>query len=74
MMSFAMFGLTASTWAKCGPLAMASVVSPVLTTVLLAKVSGVPMAEKKLDERMGTDNKRYNAYKADTAVLFPGIY
>ena len=74
LMSCAMFGLTYRTWAKCGPLWVASVVSPLITSYLLVNVSGVPMAESKMDEKMGPDNARYNAYKKETAVLFPGIY
>jgi steroid 5-alpha reductase family enzyme len=33
-------------------------------------VSGIPMLEKRADERWG-DHKAYQKYKAETPVLFP---
>lgn len=43
-------------------------ISPVFVTLLLTKVSGVPMLEKKADKRWGNDAD-YQAYKARTPVL-----
>lgn len=43
-------------------------ISPVFVTLLLTKVSGVPMLEKKADKRWG-DDADYQAYKARTPVL-----
>ena len=45
-------------------------ISPVFVTLLLTKVSGVPMLEKKADKRWG-DDADYQAYKARTPVLVP---
>jgi steroid 5-alpha reductase family enzyme len=47
--------------------------SPCFVTFLLTKVSGIPMLEKKSDEKWG-DNAEYKAYKSNTPVLFPVIY
>jgi steroid 5-alpha reductase family enzyme len=44
--------------------------SPVITTLLLTKVSGIPMLEKSADAKWGTDPS-YQRYKAATPVLFP---
>jgi steroid 5-alpha reductase family enzyme len=43
-----------------------SLLSPVIITFLLLKVSGVPMLEKKWD-----DNKEYQKYKKHTNAFFP---
>lgn len=44
--------------------------SPVFVTLLLTKVSGVPLLEKKADKKWG-GQKDYEAYKARTPVLIP---
>ena len=41
-----------------------------VTTLLLTKVSGVPMLEKSADSKWGSD-PAYQRYKASTPVLFP---
>ena len=46
----------------------ATLISPVFVTLLLTKVSGVPMLEDKADERWG-GQPDYEAYKARTPVL-----
>jgi steroid 5-alpha reductase family enzyme len=38
--------------------------------LLITRVSGVPMLEKKADERWG-GQPEYEAYKAETPVLVP---
>ncbi len=45
-------------------------ISPVFVTILLTRVSGIPMLEKRADERWG-DEAAYRQYKADTPVLVP---
>jgi steroid 5-alpha reductase family enzyme len=47
-------------------------ISPVFITLLLIFVSGIPMLEKKADERYGADEK-YQEYKRNTPVLVPFI-
>jgi steroid 5-alpha reductase family enzyme len=47
-----------------------SLVSPVFVFLLLTRVSGVPLLEKRADERWG-DRDDYKAYKARTPVLLP---
>lgn len=49
-----------------------TLVSPVFVYVLLTRVSGVAMLERKSDKRWG-DNPGYIAYKKNTPVLIPGI-
>jgi steroid 5-alpha reductase family enzyme len=48
----------------------ATLISPVFVTVLLTKISGVPLLEKKADKRWG-DEAEYQAYKQRTSVLIP---
>lgn len=48
----------------------ATLISPVFVTVLLTKVSGVPMLEARSDKKWG-GQKDYEAYKAATPVLVP---
>ncbi|DAZ92947.1 TPA: hypothetical protein N0F65_004039 [Lagenidium giganteum] len=43
-------------------------VSPAFVTLLLTKVSGIPLLEKQADKKWG-DNKQYQEYKARTSVL-----
>lgn len=45
-------------------------ISPVFVTVLLTRISGIPMLEKRSDERWG-DEPAYQAYKERTPVLIP---
>jgi steroid 5-alpha reductase family enzyme len=47
-----------------------TLVSPVFVAVLLVFVSGIPMLEKKADERWG-GQADYEAYKRSTSVLVP---
>ncbi len=47
-----------------------TLVSPVFVTLLLTKISGVPMLEKKADSKWGGQDD-YEAYKKDTPVLIP---
>jgi len=49
-----------------------TLVSPVFVYVLLTRVSGVPLLERKSDKRWG-ENPQYQAYKARTPVLIPGL-
>lgn len=57
-------------WWGLGLMAMSiswwSLISPLVITFLLLKVSGVPMLEKKWD-----DNKEYQKYKQHTNAFFP---
>ena len=48
----------------------ATLISPVFVTVLLTRISGLPMLEKRADERWG-DQKEYQEYKQNTPVLVP---
>lgn len=45
-------------------------VSPLFVTLLLTRISGIPMLEAKADERWG-DEPEYRQYKASTPVLIP---
>jgi len=47
-----------------------TLVSPLFVTVLLTRISGVPMLEKSADEKWG-DQAEYQAYKENTPVLIP---
>ena len=47
-----------------------TLISPVFVTLLLTRVSGVPMLEKKADEKWG-GQADYEAYKQHTPVLIP---
>ena len=48
----------------------ATLISPVFVSFLLMKMSGVPLLERKADERWG-GQEEYEAYKAVTPVLIP---
>ena len=48
----------------------ATLVSPVFVAILLGRVSGVPLLERKADARWG-DRADYRAYRAATPVLVP---
>jgi len=47
-----------------------SLISPVFITILLTRISGVPMLEKRADEKWGGQGD-YEAYKEQTSVLIP---
>ncbi len=47
-----------------------SLISPIFITVLLTRISGVPMLEQRADEKWG-GQVDYEAYKANTPVLIP---
>jgi steroid 5-alpha reductase family enzyme len=47
-----------------------TLISPVFVTVLLTRISGVPLLEKRADEKWG-GQEDYEAYKACTPVLIP---
>lgn len=49
-----------------------ALISPLFITLLLTKISGIPMLEKKADERWG-GQADYEAYKKSTPVLVPFI-
>lgn len=49
-----------------------TLVSPVFVYVLLTRVSGVAILERKSDKRWG-ENPQYVAYKKDTPVLIPRV-
>jgi len=48
-----------------------ALLSPIFVTVLLTKISGVPLLEESSDKRFG-DDPAYQAYKARTNVLVLG--
>jgi steroid 5-alpha reductase family enzyme len=45
-------------------------ISPAFVTVLLFKVSGIPLSEKKYDKRYG-DRKDYQEWKKNTPIFIP---
>ncbi len=45
-------------------------ISPIFVTILLTKVSGIPMLERRADDRWG-DEESYQRYKTRTPVLIP---
>ena len=47
-----------------------TLISPVFVTVLLTRISGVPMLEKRADEKWG-GQEDYEAYKERTPGLIP---
>lgn len=47
-----------------------SLISPVFITILLTRISGVPMLEKRADEKWG-GQEEYESYKRNTSVLVP---
>ncbi|MBN1668187.1 MAG: DUF1295 domain-containing protein [Anaerolineales bacterium] len=47
-------------------------ISPVFVTLLLTRVSGIPMLEQKADEKWG-GQEEYEAYKKNTPVLIPRL-
>lgn len=49
-----------------------ALISPVFVTLLLTRVSGIPLLEKKADQKWGGQSD-YEAYKKRTPVLIPRI-
>ena len=49
---------------------LVTLISPVFVFILLTRISGVPMLESLADEKWG-GQPDYEAYKANTSVLFP---
>jgi steroid 5-alpha reductase family enzyme len=49
-----------------------TLISPVFVTVLLTRVSGLPMLEKRADDVWG-GQEDYEAYKERTPVLIPRL-
>jgi steroid 5-alpha reductase family enzyme len=47
-------------------------ISPLFVTLLLTRVSGVPMLENKADKKWG-GQEDYEAYKKRTPVLIPRL-
>ncbi|MDX9992399.1 MAG: DUF1295 domain-containing protein [Anaerolineales bacterium] len=50
----------------------AAMISPFFVTLLLTRVSGVPLLERKADKKWG-GQKDYEAYKKNTPVLIPRL-
>ncbi|MCP4425111.1 MAG: DUF1295 domain-containing protein [Chloroflexi bacterium] len=50
----------------------AALISPLFVTLLLTRVSGIPMLEKRADEKWG-GQAEYEAYKKRTPVLIPKL-
>ena len=50
-----------------------AMISPVFVTILLTRISGVPLLEKRADEKWG-GQEAYEAYKARTPVLIPRLF
>jgi steroid 5-alpha reductase family enzyme len=49
-----------------------ALISPVFVTLLLTRVSGIPLLEKKADQKWGGQTD-YEAYKKGTPVLIPRV-
>lgn len=47
-----------------------TMISPIFITILLTKISGIPMLENRADEKWGGQDD-YEDYKASTSVLIP---
>jgi len=47
-----------------------ALISPIFITILLTRISGVPMLEKRADEKWG-GQADYEAYKSRTSILIP---
>lgn len=47
-----------------------TLISPIFITLLLTRISGIPMLEKRADEKWG-GQEDYEAYKAGTSILIP---
>ncbi|KAI9851297.1 MAG: hypothetical protein M1838_004033 [Thelocarpon superellum] len=64
-------GLASSPWGRVAALGMAGV-SPAFVTLLLLKVSGVPLSEKKYDQKYG-DRDDYRRWKEETPMFIPKL-
>ena len=62
-------GLAGGPVGVAAALAMAGV-SPAFVSLLLFKVSGIPLSEGKYDKRYG-DRKDYQEWKKNTPMFFP---
>jgi len=49
-----------------------ALISPIFVTLLLTRVSGIPLLEKKADQKWG-EQEDYEAYKKNTPVLIPRL-
>jgi steroid 5-alpha reductase family enzyme len=49
-----------------------ALISPIFVTLLLTKVSGIPMLETRADEKWGGQTD-YEAYKKNTPILIPKL-
>lgn len=49
-----------------------SLISPVFVTILLTRISGIPMLEKRADDKWGGEDD-YEEYKKNTPVLIPKL-
>lgn len=49
-----------------------AIISPIFVTLLLTRVSGIPLLEKKADKKWGGQTD-YEAYKKNTPVLIPRL-
>ena len=49
-----------------------ALISPIFVTLLLTRVSGIPMLEKRADDKWG-GQEAYEAYKKQTPVLIPRL-
>lgn len=49
-----------------------ALISPIFVTLLLTRVSGIPLLEKKADQKWG-NQEEYQAYKKTTPVLIPRL-
>jgi steroid 5-alpha reductase family enzyme len=47
-----------------------TLISPVFITLLLTRISGIPMLEERADQKWG-GQEDYEAYKANTSILIP---
>lgn len=65
-------GVALAAWPLLAGWQLLTLISPVFVYLLLTRVSGVPLLEKKARQRWG-DDPRYRDYVARTPVLFPGF-
>jgi steroid 5-alpha reductase family enzyme len=49
-----------------------TLISPIFVYFLLARISGIPLLERKADRRW-VDNEAYQTYKRETPVLVPRL-
>ncbi len=50
----------------------AAMISPIFVTLLLTRISGIPLLEKKADKKWG-GQEEYESYKKNTPVLIPKL-